>query len=79
MGTQRRRTLQRIFSTVLDRPDVGPDENFFDLGGNSVMAMAVVERVRAELGGKVNARTFYKWPTIAGIDENVVFGGDDHG
>lgn len=79
MGIQRRQTLQRIFSSTLDRQDVGFDDNFFDLGGDSVMAMVVVERVRAELDGKVNARTFYKWPTVAGIDENVVFGGDDRG
>ncbi|MDR8414084.1 phosphopantetheine-binding protein [Nonomuraea sp. 3-1Str] len=53
---------------------VGADDNFFDLGGNSIMAMTIVNRVRDELDGKVTARLFYRWPTIAGLDQNVDFG-----
>ncbi|NEE10854.1 hypothetical protein G3M58_30890, partial [Streptomyces sp. SID7499] len=31
--------LRRLFSEVLDQPDVRDEDNFFDLGGHSLTAM----------------------------------------
>jgi acyl carrier protein len=76
MKIPRRQALSQIFTDALGVAEVGVNDNFFDLGGNSVMAMMIVNRVRDELGGKVTARLFYKWPTIAGIEQNVIFGAD---
>ncbi|MEU5863708.1 phosphopantetheine-binding protein [Nonomuraea sp. NPDC047529] len=74
MENERQQALSRIFADVLEVAEVGADDNFFDLGGNSIMAMKIVSRVRDELDGKVTARLFYRWPTIAGLDQNVEFG-----
>jgi acyl transferase domain-containing protein/acyl carrier protein len=43
-------TLRRIWSKVLDIPaeQIGPDDNFFALGGDSVLAVGVMEHVNAE-------------------------------
>ncbi|WP_344950178.1 acyl carrier protein [Sphaerisporangium flaviroseum] len=66
--------MSQIFTDTLGLAEIGANDNFFDLGGNSVMAMSIVNRVRDELGGKVTARLFYRWPTVAGLEQNVEFG-----
>ncbi|MFI5496358.1 condensation domain-containing protein [Actinoplanes sp. NPDC051859] len=38
--------LRRLWSEVLDRPDVGPDEEFYALGGTSLSAVRVVMEAR---------------------------------
>lgn len=39
-----------IWREVLARPDLGPDTDFFEAGGNSLAAAAVVDRVERRLG-----------------------------
>ncbi|RZU76658.1 amino acid adenylation domain-containing protein [Micromonospora kangleipakensis] len=47
------RTLARIWSEVLGVPALGIDDDFFDLGGHSMLATQVVARIRkAELAGR---------------------------
>ncbi|MGY1433609.1 non-ribosomal peptide synthetase [Streptomyces reniochalinae] len=45
-ATPREETLVRIWREVLDLPDVGTDEDFFELGGDSIQAMRIVARAR---------------------------------
>lgn len=41
-----------VFAEVLGRP-VGPDDDFFDLGGDSLQALRIVNRVRQMSRGAV--------------------------
>ncbi|MFY0510303.1 amino acid adenylation domain-containing protein [Streptomyces anulatus] len=43
---------------------VGPDDNFFDLGGNSLLAMRVGAALRRRGGATVSMRDLYLFPTI---------------
>src|SRR5690606_30757677 len=45
--------LCRIFADVLDLEDLGRDDNFFDLGGTSLLAFRVLESARREHVGDV--------------------------
>lgn len=55
--------LRALWCELLDRPQTGPDDNFFLLGGTSMLAAAAVARierrvgVRLPLGDFVGART----------------------
>ncbi|MFG2572652.1 non-ribosomal peptide synthase/polyketide synthase [Streptomyces sp. NPDC048481] len=60
----REELLCRIFAEVLDLPDVGPDDSFFDLGGDSIMSIRVVSRARAG-GLLVSARDVFRERTPA--------------
>lgn len=56
--------LSMIFSNILGVGDVGPDDNFFALGGDSLSALRLVLQVSEQLGKEVPAE-FFKEPTVA--------------
>ncbi|MGW2181143.1 amino acid adenylation domain-containing protein [Streptomyces sp. NPDC001732] len=55
--------LLEIWQDVLGVP-VGPDDNFFDSGGNSLLAMRVGAALRRRGGATVSMRDLYLFPTI---------------
>ncbi|MGW7574964.1 condensation domain-containing protein [Streptomyces sp. NPDC054765] len=59
--------LRGLFAEVLDLPQVGTDEDFFDLDGDSISAMRLISRVRAVLGLELNIRTMFTAPTVRGV------------
>jgi acyl carrier protein len=60
-----------VFRTELGRGDFGVLENFFDLGGHSLMAARLVSAVRAESGVDISLRELFARPTVAGLAEAV--------
>jgi nonribosomal peptide synthetase DhbF len=61
--------LAEAFADVLERDRVGIDEDFFDLGGNSLRAIRLVGLIRAELNLEVSIRTLFAARTITGLSE----------
>jgi non-ribosomal peptide synthetase component F len=49
--------LAQIFSEALRVPRVGIYDNFFDLGGHSLLCFRVIERIERELGKRLSPRT----------------------
>jgi len=64
-------TLLRIFQDVLEEAPIGVDEDFFDLGGDSLLAMRVVARVRAAVGVDLPMGVLFDRPTVAALAELV--------
>ena len=63
-------SLGELFSQVLKRKKIGRQDNFFDLGGNSLLAMQVVSRIRDRFQIEVKLKQFFDNPTpshLAGI------------
>jgi acyl carrier protein len=54
-----------LFAEILDLPEVEPDESFFDLGGDSLIATRFVARVREVLPVDLAPRTLFEAPTAA--------------
>jgi hypothetical protein len=52
-ATPAERAIGAAWRDVLRIPDVDPQDNFFDLGGDSLLAMAVIERVERETGHRL--------------------------
>jgi pyochelin synthetase len=63
------RTLLRFWQEVLERDDFGTDENFFELGGDSLHAIGVLERISKEFGTTEGQdeglRRLFDNPTVA--------------
>jgi amino acid adenylation domain-containing protein len=60
-----------IWSEVLGVERVGVEENFFDLGGHSLLVTQVVSRVRAALGTEVTLRVMFEAPTVAEMAQAI--------
>jgi amino acid adenylation domain-containing protein len=56
--------LAGIWAQLLDTPRVDPDSNFFALGGNSLLALRLVHRIREDLGLDVPFGDIVEAPTI---------------
>ncbi|MEV5873282.1 amino acid adenylation domain-containing protein [Streptomyces sp. NPDC052101] len=63
------RVLAEAFADVLEMERVGIDEDFFDLGGNSLRAIRLVGLIRAELNQEVSIRRLFAARTIAGLSD----------
>jgi amino acid adenylation domain-containing protein len=70
-GSPVARLLTEIWSGLLRREHIGPDENFFDVGGDSLLANQVISRVRTQLGVELPLRTLFQAPTISELASAV--------
>ncbi|MFM5988326.1 MAG: amino acid adenylation domain-containing protein, partial [Sphaerospermopsis kisseleviana] len=59
--------LCAIWKTILEREHIGIHDNFFDLGGSSLLVAACCASVGRETGLEVPLRLLFDNPTIAGL------------
>ncbi|WP_189171548.1 non-ribosomal peptide synthetase [Pilimelia anulata] len=69
-------TLRTVFAEVLGLDDVGPEDGFFELGGDSIVSIQVVVRARAA-GLLISAKDLFRHHTPAALAAVAVPAGDD--
>jgi acyl carrier protein len=57
-------TVLRVWREVLGVEDAGPDDDFFDLGGDSLVATRLVARLREELDTALPLLAVFDNPTV---------------
>ncbi|SOD91592.1 non-ribosomal peptide synthetase [Streptomyces sp. Ag109_G2-15] len=68
-ATPHEAVLQTLFADVLglDPERVGRDDDFFDLGGHSVLASRLINRARSVLNAAITLRDVFDTPTVSGL------------
>lgn len=61
------KTLANIWEEVLGIEPIGLQDNFFQLGGDSILSAQIINRVRAELQAELSFLIFFQQPTLANM------------
>ncbi|MEU0333858.1 amino acid adenylation domain-containing protein [Streptomyces sp. NPDC006193] len=69
--------IAREWADVLKVAAVGRDEDFFSIGGNSIIATELVYRLRRSFGQELSLRALFENPTVEGMAARL--GGGDAG
>ena len=64
-------TIARVWSDVLRSHPVGLHDNFYQIGGSSLLAVRILSRIRAELGVDVGLTDFLQRPTVESLAEFI--------
>jgi amino acid adenylation domain-containing protein len=64
-ATPQERALAAIWRELLGREEIGADDNFFSLGGDSLTALRMVARAQVELREQNGLRSLFENPTLA--------------
>ena len=64
--------LAQIWEEVLQVRPVGINDNFFDLGGHSLLGTMVISRIRNVFGIDLPLRCLFDEPTIVGLSDMII-------
>jgi tyrocidine synthetase-3 len=70
--TDLEKKLCGIWESILKIEQVGINDNFFKLGGDSITAVQISWQCRAEIGVDIPLNVLYKHKTISGITNNIL-------
>ena len=65
-------TLVGIWAEVLGLDEIGLHDDFFDLGGDSLLAVGMLARVQERLGAELALGVLFEASTVAQIADRVV-------
>jgi acyl carrier protein len=68
-GTSDKDYLRQLWSTELNRPDIGLSDDFFDAGGSSMQVIEMLMTVSERFGREVDFAEFFKNPCILKLSE----------
>lgn len=68
-GTERR--VAQIITTLLDMQEIGREDNFFLLGGHSLLGAQLIAKVRDAFGVDIALRALFDAPTVSALSAEV--------
>lgn len=69
--TESEKAIATIWSAVLERPALNRSDNFFDIGGDSLLVAVVAVSMSNKLGIKVYLRDLYQYPVLQELAESI--------
>ncbi|MCP4261672.1 MAG: amino acid adenylation domain-containing protein [Planctomycetes bacterium] len=70
-GTPTEEIVCAIWSEVLGRERLGIYDNFFDMGGHSLMATQVISRIREAFHIELQVRGLFEYPTVSKLSKTI--------
>lgn len=68
--------IAEIWAEALDLDRVGVDDDFFAIGGHSLLAIRIFARIRRELGVRLDIAVLFEHSTVAAIAQQLERSGD---
>ncbi|MFD0201926.1 MULTISPECIES: non-ribosomal peptide synthetase [Saccharothrix] len=65
--TDAERIVAEVWGDVLGVAEVGAEDDFFALGGDSILSIRVTSRLRAAFGVQLSPRALFEHPTVSGL------------
>ena len=69
--TATQRALAEVWTQLLGVKQVGTNDNFFSLGGHSLLGTQLMSRIRKVFGVEISLRKLFEFPTLAGLAELI--------
>jgi amino acid adenylation domain-containing protein len=69
--TDTEREIATIWAQVLQRERIGVDENFFDVGGHSLLLVEMQARLQRALGRKLPIVDLFRYPTVRALARSI--------
>jgi glutamate racemase len=66
--------IVQIFRRVLNTIEVNPHSDFFDLGGDSLLATRVLSAIARDFGAELSWEDFIEDPSAAGLFDKIAAG-----
>lgn len=69
-------TVASLWREILGRKDIGIHDNFFDLGGHSILATRVMAAISRRLSQKLPISDLFRYPTVSLLAERLARNAD---
>jgi acyl carrier protein len=69
--TDTERRIAAIWCEVLGVQSVGVEDNFFDLGGHSLLVVKLHGRLRAEFSGELSVVDIFRFPSVSALAKQL--------
>jgi amino acid adenylation domain-containing protein len=63
--------IANVWKQILKTASIGPDENFFHLGGDSLRAIQSVLQINRALGSNITITNVFQTPTVRGLARKI--------
>ncbi|PZF95305.1 type I polyketide synthase, partial [Micromonospora deserti] len=70
-STELEKTIAQVWRDGLGVAEVGVDDDFFSLGGNSLVAVQLIAAMRKATGVRLPMRSLFETPTVAGLAARI--------
>lgn len=70
-GSEMENTLAEIWRKVLNIDNISVEDNFFEIGGHSIKAVEVINKVHKLLNIKITVEDLFSHPTIRGLSKLI--------
>jgi amino acid adenylation domain-containing protein len=70
-STETEQRIAEILGELLDLEEIGLDDNFFMLGGHSLLGAQLIARLRDAFGVEIALRSLFEGPTVAALSAEL--------